>query len=217
MLQTPGGESAVAIVGAGIGIEHPFVGAIIGAFNGITNAIDAFKINHLLKGLDTRLNQETQINQLYSYVSKDTNKAFYVANTLRKALLMESPIAITLLGVILSEHVASGDDYTQADLIIGRALDVATDFDLRQFREIMQKYVPDGSKEEQEIQILKEEMNASVKSTCEWCVYHRIFTKDILKWNENEAIEFNDDYSTTSVSFALMNYMKRINQVFCYK
>ena len=97
---------------------------------------DEIKMKALLRGLASGLNQETQVNKLYTYVDDNEENSFYISNTIRKALLSNSPIACTIMGRILSNHINEKHVYSQDDIIIVHALESATDYDIRSFADI---------------------------------------------------------------------------------
>lgn len=82
---------------AGISVKYPIAAAFLTAAHEVAGLADEMRIDAVVKGLSTELDQEEQINTLYYYVEKSEGNAFYVANTLRKALLADSQIACTIM------------------------------------------------------------------------------------------------------------------------
>ena len=168
----------------------------------------------MIKGISTELNQEKQINQLYGYVENSEENAFYVANTLRKALLSDSPIACTIMGRILARHVSEGSTYDQDDNIIFHALENATDQDIKQFVNVMKYSKTDRGT----FRIPCDDMNPEFKSFLEWCVYNRIFVSRMAEWEEIDdgVLDINTYYYEANPASVLLRYIDGANQTWNY-
>ena len=207
---------ALSMVATGISISHPVYSAFISVFQGVTSVVDEFKIECVLRGMATGINQEKQINQMYNYVSKNEDNAFYIANTLRKALLSDSPIVCTILGRILADHISTETPYDREDKIIVHALESATDDDIRLFMKIMREDILKvGSKEEYEnfYNILQD--NPELQDSIDWCVSNRIFKENDVN-DFGDTLSFEKSYSLTQVAFRLRKYAESVWQVFHY-
>ena len=209
-------NTALAAVGTGTSVSHPLAGAIIQLFQQFTSVVDEVKINNVLRGLATGIDQERLINQLYNYVSESDENAYYVANTLRKALLSDSPIICCVLGRILSDHVDKNLKYDHSDMVIIHALENATDADLRLFKSLMSSEVFRLSPKDQ-IEYLYKEIsnNPSVQDCIDWCVYNRILkstTADVV----GEELIWGPSYACTETAERLYKYINSVWQVFSY-
>ena len=129
ILKSDEADAAVTVISAGVSVVNPLTRLFFTAVQQIGNLADEIRIDAVVRGLSTELNQEKQINQLYGYGEKSEENAFYVVNTLRKALLTNSLIACTIMGRILACHAIDASKYNQDDDIIFHALENATDDD----------------------------------------------------------------------------------------
>lgn len=124
------------------------VGTIVAKTGTVLNDLliisDDMVMGNLFEELNTGLNQETAINQLYNYVSASQKRAYWIKDAMLKARASSSPLVQLLLGVILSDHVKEPSDYTEDDLIITQALDNATDWDIKNFYDVLKKYIKNG-------------------------------------------------------------------------
>lgn len=114
------------------------------ALNDLLKVSDDISMRNLFRELNTGLNQEMAINQLYNYVNTSQRRAYWVKDAMLKARASSSPLVQLLLGVILSDHVKEPSDYTEDDLVITQALDNATDWDIKNFYEELGKYINTG-------------------------------------------------------------------------
>lgn len=114
------------------------------ALNDLLKVSDDISMRNLFRELNTGLNQEMAINQLYNYVNTSQRRAYWVKDAMLKARASSSSLVQLLLGVILSDHVKEPSDYTEDDLIITQALDNATDWDIKNFYEELGKYINTG-------------------------------------------------------------------------
>ncbi len=201
------------IVATGVSFANPGVGAAIAIAKETASAVDQWRMNWLIKGLSTRLNQEKQINLLYQYVRNNKENAFWVASSFRKVSLMESPIAITALGVLLSKKISSDQPFSQNDAIASKALENATDWDLKRFIEIMKLYVDD----KKNISIPTELMAEKYESTCNWGLYNRLFIAKYGEYDEEtEGLTLDSTYKAASPAYCLLAQLNEIKQVFDY-
>lgn len=208
----------VADVGiAAVSAADPLMGVILTAAHDIGDLADEFRINALIKGLSTGFNQEKQINQLYNYVEKSEKNAFYVTNTLRKALLSDSPIACTIMGRMLACHIEGGTVYTQEDNIIFHALENATDYDIRQFYKVMNEYKENDEAGDVVFHIPNEIFNNSdFASSLNWCVLNRIFNGISGAVWVKEGQAYDNSHSPTPAANRLFEYVDSVKQVLRY-
>ncbi len=205
------------VITTGVSAANPIAGAFLTAANEIAGLADEVRIDAVVKGLSIGLNQEMHTNQLYGYVEKSEENAFYVSNTLRKALLSDSPIACTIMGIILACHVNDGSRYSQDDNIVFHALENATDQDIKMFVRIMKEYKTKSDEGDDVFHIPNEIMEqAEIKTTLDWCVFNRIFNGiSGLTWGE-EGQDYDDSYSPTSAANKLFEYIDSVKQVISY-
>ncbi len=208
-------RSVVNVGIAGVSVANPLAGLFLSAAKECAETADEVRIDSVIIGLSTELNQEMLINQLYGYIEKSEDNAFYVVNTLRKALLSDSLIVCTIMGRILARHVAEGTRYTQEDNIIFHALESATDDDIRQFRRVMDDYLTKNEIGNNVFHIPNEEFDDPLfLSSLNWCEYNRIFngTSGIKLVVDNQ--NYIDSYSPTQAAIRLQEYADSVKQVF---
>lgn len=206
---------ALATVGIdGLFVNNPTVALFLTAVNEIAGMADEVRIHAVIKGLSTDLNQEQQINILYNYVEKSEENAFYVSNTLRKALLADSIIVCTVMGKMLASHVKRGSVYDQEDNIVFHALETATDEDIRLFMKLMQEYKsPKGM-----LRIPLAEMDSHLYATMGWCESNRLFygPSGGISWGGFGDEGFDTSHSSTSSAERLLEYVSSVKQILEY-
>lgn len=213
LLKSKEAELVSDVTVAGVSAANPVAGVFLLAAQEVGKLADEKRIDAIMKGLSTGLNQEMRINQLYNYVSESEENAFYFSNTLRKALLSDSTIACTIMGRMLATHMDDGSVYTQDDNIIFHALSSATNQDIRGFMRILKKY----RTENDELQILKAELeDEETQTSLDWCVFNRILGGAIGIQMEDMDSDYDDNYSLTSAAIKLYEYADSIKQVIDY-
>ena len=76
---------ALATVGIdGISVKYPMIAVFMSAFHEAAGLADEMRIDALVKGLSTELNQEQQINILYGYVEESEENAFLCSQYIEK-------------------------------------------------------------------------------------------------------------------------------------
>ena len=205
------------MIGA-IGIVNPVVGLVGEMGNELLSQYNTYKLGQLLKGLSSGLNLETGLNQLYNYVKSSPEKAILVANLFKQTINAESPKVCIIYGLILASHLEDITELTHEEMIVCKALENATDYDLKNFREIMDKYIKvtsDGGKV-----IFPNGFSAidSFITTCDWCVYNRIFIKELMELGEfEETLEIDTHYYTAKPAGVLLDYINAARQTWDYK
>ncbi len=214
VLKSDEANAAAAVGITGVSIANPVAGLFLTAAHEIAGLADEKRIDAIIRGLSTELNQEKQINQLYGYVEKSEENAFYVANTLRKALLADSLIACTVMGRILARHVKDGCKYDQDDNIIFHALENATDDDIRHFYRVMKEYKHD----KETFRILLTDIDVSLSSSMDWCEYNRIFRGPSggITWEDIEDEGFDTSHGPTNAAEKLFEYVESVKHVLDY-
>lgn len=221
-LNTPTGkvvETACVSISSAV---NPVVGGIMGIGSSFLSEYDNFKFDLLLKGLSSGLNTETHLNELYNYVNAGQDNAIAVANMFRKTINAESPKTCIIYGLILSDIINNKTYLSQDELMICRALENATDYDLDIFKEIMGKYMKETENGTRTVVFPKDfELIKEYLSTCDWAVYNRIFISNQnsqlgeLK-QEEEMLDLNIHYYESSPAPILLGYIEQARQIWCY-
>lgn len=121
----------------GVTVVNPVVGFSIGVTNGFLIQYGSYKFNKLLKGLESGCNLETRYNQLDTYIKSSIKNAQIVANLFTKTINAECPKVCIIYGLVLARHLDNSTEFTHEEMILCKALENATDYDLNNFKEIM--------------------------------------------------------------------------------
>lgn len=218
MLATPEGETVLAEAGLVAGVISPPVGVIAESFSVFLQQYDKLKLRMLIKGLSKDLDVEKHINELYNYVSSSPIRAFSVGNVLKETVAAKSPKICMLYGLILSKHVGSqGKDFTIDDIIVCNALENASDFDLDNFKELMELWI----NQEGKIEYPKTEKE-KLEKTCLWCVYSRLFSIHGFTWailggkDDPESKTVKTNYIVESSAKMLLNLINELGSTWNY-
>lgn len=199
-----------------IEISNPVAGTIAGLGNEVLSNYYTFKISHLLTGLSTGLDIEKKLNELYNFVNSSPKKAITVANLLRQTINAECPKVCVIYGRILADHMVDNTDFVYDELIVCKALENATDYDLKNFKEIMDKYTRKASNGN----VIEFPKGSSkfleFKTTCDWGVYNRIFVTR-LGGVANETIDLDLHYYVTEVASLLLKYINDVQNIMSYE
>lgn len=200
-----------------INIVNPVAGVAASIADNLLSRYNDLKFSLLLKGLSTGLNMEMRLNELYDYVTSSPEKAITVANLFRKTVNAECPKVCIIYGIILANHVESNTNFTQDELIVCRALENATEFDLVNFKRIMKNHLKTTSIGNR-IVFPKDfaDLNKFI-TTCEWGVYNRIFVFRIHEWGEMEELKddvlnIDTDYYVANPASVLAKYINDAHQ-----
>lgn len=202
-----------------LGIYYPQISVGANAINSFLANYNAFKLNELLNGLSSNQNSETYLNKLNTYVKSSHQNAIRVADLFRKTIDAESPKACYLYGLILGKHLDKKTEFTPDELIVCRALQNANKYDLKNFLKIMQDYCqPDAPDTEGRIVFLDgfchiDEFN----TTCDWCVYNRLFIRKILECNSEEEAGIPTDYYAVKPATVLKEYLLDVEHMENYR
>ena len=181
-LSSPEGKLARETTAAGIGAMNPAAGVISTGFNSFLEALDEYKLRHLCLGLSKDIDMERKLNELYEYVTSSPERAFATGNVLKKTIAAESPRVCMLYGLILSKHIGQKKtDFSRDDMIVYKALENASDYDLDNFKDIMENCVrPDDDGKKRIVYGTEQERECEL--TCQWCVSTRLFKNIGLSW-----------------------------------
>ena len=216
-LDTSVGDVCKELAVSAISITNPMLGT---AINLGLQHFNEIKLRLLLRGLASDQNIETRLNQLYAYVKGSATRAFAVANTFRETIAANSPHICMLYGIILSKHLGSKEsDFSQDDIIVCRALENASDYDLDIYKELMTHCVT----KEKEIAYRKQDKKR-YDITCVWCANNRLFTKNgyihaELSGNYDDIPDemiINTHYHIESAAVLLYELIKELEQVWNY-
>ena len=99
----------------------------------LTNAVDEYSFKTLIKSMGDESN-EKKVNMLHEYISRCGNeRAFELVGYLRKSLLSNSRISLTLIGHCYGAIVKNNRELDQIDIILFSALPELNDFDYSNF------------------------------------------------------------------------------------
>ena len=104
----------------------------------ILNKVDQIRLSYLLKGVKRGRDLDTSISKLYNYVSTP-KRAEYVSTVFRHALLSNSHLVNTIMGLQLSTLTENDTEISQADLVIYDALVSFNDFDVLNYKYIYEE------------------------------------------------------------------------------
>lgn len=201
-----------------LGIVNPVAGVAVGIGDSFFTEYNTYKLSLLLKALSSKLNMETRLNELYSYVNSSSDKAISVANLFKETVNAENPKVCIIYGLILANHTGSNSKFTQDELIICKALENATECDLNNFKIIMESYLKQTSNGNKVIFPQRFPNIDEFIITCDWCVYNRIFVSRILEWGEigEDSSVISTHYYSTKLASLLMEYIKEAQQIWDY-
>lgn len=169
-----------------LGVVNPVAGIVGGIGNDLLSEYNTFKLGHLLNGLASGFNLERRLNELYNYVNSSPEKAIIVANLFKQTVNAECPKVCVIYGLILANHLETLTEFTHEELIVCKALENATDYDLKNFKEIMENYLKPTSNGRRIVFPKDFADIAAFTTTCDWCVYNRIFVSRTAEWGEME-------------------------------
>ena len=186
-------------IGADItAVGNPVGAVVVTAFKEIASISDEIRCRNILQGLASGLNQEKFTNELITYVKASEDNAAHVSNTIRKAMLSESPIACALMGHIMAVHIADKKPFDREDVIIVHAVGSATDEDLTDFIKMMQKVSDEG------IIAVRTEFEACA----DWCVSSRLCKENKMSYQQNtETLELFTGIMPGSAAKRLVKYL----------
>ena len=218
VLDTPTARMVRSGSVSALGAANPVAGVVGSIGDQFLSEYHKFKLGFLLKGLATGLNMEARLNQLYTYIQSSEEKAIIVANLLKKTINAECPKVCMIYGLVLANHIAANTKVSYEEMIVCRALENATDYDLMHFKEIMDHYL---KPEKDEIRVVFpkdfESMDAYT-TTCDWCVYNRIFVSQIPSWGEleTETVGIKTHYYEAKPAAVLLQYINAMRQTWHY-
>ena len=201
-----------------IDILNPAAGVVAGVGDTLLGEYNNYKFSLLLQGLASGLNIEMRLNELYNYVTSIQEKAIIVANLFRKTINAECPKVCIIYGLILANHTKDNTSLTQNELIVCKALENATDYDLDSFEEIMEKYMEDTFSGKRVVFPKDFPLIENYSSTCDWAVYNRIFASHMAQWEDMEEgnLDISTYYYAANPAAVLLEYIKSARQIWNY-
>ena len=217
VLDNPDAKNINSIFANLLNLINPTVGAVAQISNDFLSTYNNFKLACLLRGLASNLCIEKRLNELYNYVESSSEKAICVANLFKQTINAECPKACVIYGLILASHLNSNTNFSHEELIICKALENATDFDLNNFKEIMDKYTEDTLNGKRVIFTNDISTSNTYTITCDWCIYNRIFVSSLFEVDEaNEELDTKIYYYIKKPAYILLNYIKMARQTWDY-
>lgn len=201
-----------------LGVVNPIAGIVGGIGNDLLSEYNSFKLGYLLNGLATGLNLERGLNDLYNYVNSSPEKAIAVANLFKQTINAECPKVCVIYGLILANHLETFTEFTHEELIICKALENATDYDLKNFKDIMENYLKPTTSGNRIVFPNDFADIAAFTNTCDWCVYNRIFVSRMAEWGEMEedVLDMSTYYYEGKPASVLLNYIYAARQTWNY-
>ena len=202
-----------------LGVVNPVAGIVGGIGNDLLSEYNTFKLGHLLSGLSTGFNIERGLNELYNYVNSSPEKAIIVANLFKQTVNAECPKVCVIYGLILASHLEIHTEFTHEELIVCKALENATDYDLKNFKDIMENYLKPTLTGKRRVVFPNGFADVAVFSTtCDWCVYNRIFVSQIAEWGEMEdgVLDMTTYYYEATPASVLLDYINAARQTWNY-
>lgn len=201
-----------------LGVVNPVAGIVGGIGNDLLSEYNTFKSGRLLNGLATGLNLEKGLNDLYIYVNSSPEKAVIVANLFKQTINAECPKVCVIYGLILANHLETLTEFTHEELIVCKALENATDYDLKNFKEIMENYLKPTNSGNRIVFPNDFEALSAFTTTCDWCVYNRIFVSRKAEWGEMEdgVLDVSTYYYEANPASVLLNYINAARQTWNY-
>lgn len=201
-----------------LGVVNPVAGIVGGIGNDLLSEYNTFKLGHLLNGLASGFNLERRLNELYNYVNSSPEKAIIVANLFKQTVNAECPKVCVIYGLILANHLETLTEFTHEELIVCKALENATDYDLKNFKEIMENYLKPTSNGRRIVFPKDFADIAAFTTTCDWCVYNRIFVSRTAEWGEMEEgiLDMSTYYYEANPASVLLDNINAARQTWNY-
>ena len=158
------------------------------------------------------------MNELYNYVNSSPEKAIIVANLFKQTVNAECPKVCVIYGLILASHLETHTEFTHEELIVCKALENATDYDLKNFKEIMENYIKQTSNGRRIVFPKDFSDIAAFTTTCDWCVYNRIFVSRMAEWGEIEEgiLDMSTYYYVANPASVLLDNIYAARQTWNY-
>lgn len=158
---------------------------------------------------------EKSINQLYNYVSNE-ERAFFVSDSFRKIILCNSRLSSSIIAYVMGEIVLNNRNFEHSDAVLYSALLQMTDYDIRNFKYLMENAVgrfkeDDGIINETKITKNKE----SFEITMQICSSTGLFRTEHSVLN-GETYYTGNFYKVTNIAYSLLKYIRNVSQLLNY-
>ena len=132
--------------------------------------------------------------------------------------LAECPKVCVIYGLILANHLETLTEFTHEELIVCKALENATDYYLKNFKEIMENYLKPTSNGRRIVFPKDFADIAAFTTTCDWCVYNRIFVSRTAEWGEMEEgiLDMSTYYYEANPASVLLDNINAARQTWNY-
>lgn len=129
-----------------------------------------------------------------------------------------NPKVCVIYGLILANHLETLTEFTHEELIVCKALENATDYDLKNFKEIMENYLKPTSNGRRIVFPKDFADIAAFTTTCDWCVYNRIFVSRTAEWGEMEEgiLDMSTYYYEANPASVLLDNINAARQTWNY-
>lgn len=194
----------------------PDLGQLVQVANTLNSIVNSKKLNVAWKCLDSDVNVEKSINELYNYVTNE-ERAFYIAECFRKIAWSNSKIAAAIIGLIVGEIKNQSRDFCNEDIILLNALENMTDFDIRNFKSLMEgDYINDDIGIEYfDTTLFPDDKKEEYMEILELGEKYRLFSSSTNSV-EGENFFFGKEYIPKKVSKNLLTYINRVKQILNY-
>lgn len=196
----------------------PYLNEVSRFMNVVVSSVNRKKLYEAWKYIAKDENIEKSINQLYNYINNE-ERAFYVAECFKKIAWSNSKIAASIIGVMLGEIKTQKRDFCNDDLLLLNALEHMTDFDIRNFKELMEENCIEGDSGKEyfdSTQFPKEKMG-EYYSILEFGEKYRLFSvSQEYSTDDNDALFIEVEYAPKKVSKKLLEYINCVKQIIDY-
>ena len=195
----------------------PEIGTAFEGISMIANASNTKKLHDALKSLSKNENVEKSINELYNYVSNE-ERALYVSTAFRKIILSNSKIAAAIIGFMLGEIKSANREFNNDDIILFNALENMTDFDIRNFKNIMKgDYIVKDDNETRyfKVNLFPEDKVKDYVDTLKFGEKYRLFSS-ISPILEDGNLKISTFYQPEEIDNTLLEYLNKVNQILNY-
>lgn len=224
-------KNAIALLGTGLKDER--MQDVAGAFietivpesvfileplKAICSAADELRFQRMLKGLSPDpLDVERKMNDLYQFVTNE-ERALFVSDCFRKALLSRSRVVCCIMGLILADLTSGELDLNQTDTIIMNALEDFTDYDIENLYRITSgeytKVVAEPDIRYIDQTLFPKDKRESYTMTLELCCRNRITQKEF--WVDNDGNAYVDAVKIGETTEKMRDYIVRARRQLNY-
>lgn len=190
----------------------------------IAKLVNDMKLAYAWRCIADDCNLEQSINLIYNYVS-DPERAYYVAGEFQKIILADSLISSSIIAYILGRVTSENRKATHSEIIVSNALMKMTDYDIDNFRFILEHCATQlGGYEVLDISNLPEDKGASCAYTLQICVSNGLLKgeSDFLgidedSPNDQEALYSGIHYMKTIYAEQTCRYIEKVEQILKYR